>query len=196
MSLYILSFFLGIGLAASAGFRIFLPILVMSLSAYFGIIPLDESWAWVASFPAIIALSIATIVEIGAYYIPWVDNLLDTISVPMAGIAGTMLMAAVLTDINPMLQWGLAIIAGGGAASTISATSATTRMASSVATGGLGNSLVSSVETGAAFIMSLVSVLIPFFGFVLFLMIALFVYKAYKSFKGKVNKTTINTNIS
>ena len=70
----IFSFFIGIGLAASAGFRVFVPLLVMSISTHFGIIPLDESWIWVGSFPAIIALSVASFVEVLAYYIPWVDN--------------------------------------------------------------------------------------------------------------------------
>lgn len=181
----ILSFFLGIGLAASAGFRVFLPLLVMSVAAHFGIIPLDENWAWAGSFAAMATLSVASIIEIGAYYIPFLDNILDTIAVPMAGIAGTLLMATAMTDVTPILKWSLAIIAGGGAASTISATSATTRMASSVATAGIANPIVSTVETVTAFFLSVVSVLIPFLGFIMVLMIAYFIYKAYKTFKGK-----------
>lgn len=180
-----LSFFLGLGLAASAGFRIFLPLLVMSVSAHLGIIPLDENWLWVGSYTSMITLSVATIIEIGAYYIPWLDNLLDTVSVPMAGIAGTLLMATVITDVSPLLKWGLAIIAGGGAASTISATSATTRMASSVATAGIANPIISTVEVVTAFFLSVVSVLIPFLGFIMVLMVAYFIYKAYNTFKGK-----------
>jgi len=181
----ILSFFLGIGLSAAAGFRIFLPLLVMSISAHFGIVPLEESWQWVGSFGAIATLSIASVVEIAAYYIPWLDNLLDTVAIPMAGIAGTLLMATAMTDLTPILKWSLAIIAGGGAASTISAASATTRMASSVATAGIANPLVSTVETGTAFFLSIVSVIIPFLGFIMVLMVAYFIFKAYKTFKGK-----------
>lgn len=187
----IMSFFLGLGLAASAGFRVFLPLLAMSLATYFDIVPVAESWAWVGSIPAIIALGIASVIEVLAYYIPWVDNMLDTISVPLAGIAGTMLMAVALTDVSPFVQWGLAIIAGGGAASTISATSATTRMASSVATAGVGNPIVSTVETGTSFLLSLVSIIIPFFGFLMVLMIFFFIYKAYHRFKGKIEKKQV-----
>jgi len=186
MGTLILSFFLGLGLSAAAGFRIFLPLLSMSLAAHFGVIPLEESWQWVGSFPAILALSFASIVEILAYYIPWVDNILDTVSVPMAGIAGTLLMATVMTDLSPMLKWSLAIIAGGGAASTISATSATTRMASSIGTAGIANPIISTIETITALILSVVSVLIPFFAFLMVLMIAYFIYKAYKTFKPKL----------
>lgn len=187
----LMSFFLGLGLAASAGFRVFLPLLAMSLAAHFNFIPLAESWAWVGSVSAILALAVASVIEILAYYIPWVDNMLDTISVPLAGVAGTMLMAVALTDVSPFLQWGLAIIAGGGAASTISATSATTRMASSVATAGVGNPIVSTIETATAFFLSAVSILIPFLGFLMVLMVLFFIYKAYNSFKGKIGKKQV-----
>lgn len=182
----LLSFFLGLGLAASAGFRIFLPLLAMSLATHFNFIPLADSWAWVGSIGAIMALSVASVIEVLAYYIPWVDNMLDTISVPLAGLAGTLLMAVALTDVSPFMQWGLAIIAGGGAASTISATTATTRMASSVATVGVGNPIVSTIETATAFFLSAVSILIPFLGFLMVLLIVFFIYKAYHSFKGKL----------
>src|SRR5690606_34009601 len=112
----IMSFFLGIGLAASAGFRVFVPLFVLSLGAHFwgDYIDLNESWQWVGSWPAIITLGVATLVEIGGYYIPIVDNLLDTISVPLAAIAGTILMGSTLLDMGEVATWALAIIAGGG----------------------------------------------------------------------------------
>ncbi|MEH6407216.1 MAG: DUF4126 domain-containing protein, partial [Leeuwenhoekiella sp.] len=84
---WILSVFLGLGLATAVGFRVFLPLLVLSLATHFNIIPLQEGWQWVGSLPALILLISATIIEILGYYIPWVDNLLDTIAVPLAGIA-------------------------------------------------------------------------------------------------------------
>lgn len=73
----ILSIFLGLGLAASAGFRVFLPLFALSLASHFNVIPLNESWMWVGGFPAMIALGIAMIAEIMAYYITFVDNALD-----------------------------------------------------------------------------------------------------------------------
>lgn len=184
----IISFFIGIGLATSAGFRIFLPLLIISLAGYFNILPLDASWSWLGSFPAVLALSIASVVEILAYYIPWIDNFLDSVAMPFAGIAGTLLMAVSLADVNPLLQWSMAIIAGGGAATAISATTATTRMASSIGTGGLANPIVSTVETGTSILLSIVSILVPFFGFLMVVLIFFFIYKAYKSFKDRVGK--------
>ena len=75
----ILSIFLGIGLASASGFRVFLPLFALSLASYFGIWELNENWLWIGSIPALITLGIATVSEIFGYYIPFIDNLLDTI---------------------------------------------------------------------------------------------------------------------
>ena len=120
----IISVCLGIGLAASAGFRVFVPLFVLSLATHFGYVPVGDSFAWIGSLTAIICLGIATIVEILGYYIPYIDNLLDTLAVPLAGIAGTVVMASTLVDLDPMITWGLAIIAGGGTATAINSATA------------------------------------------------------------------------
>lgn len=108
----ILSICLGIGLAASSGFRVFVPLFGMSLASYFGILPLGESWLWLGSTTALVILVVASIAESMSYLVPFVDNLLDTIAVPLAGMAGS------LTDMSPAMTWALAIVAGGGAAAT------------------------------------------------------------------------------
>ena len=71
----IISIFLGIGLAASVGFRVFLPLFALSLAAYFGVWELNQHWVWIGSLAALIILGVATLVELLAYFIPWVDNL-------------------------------------------------------------------------------------------------------------------------
>ena len=85
----IISIFLGIGLAASVGFRIFLPLFALSLASYFDVWDLNESWQWIGSLAAVITFGVATFVELFAYFIPFVDNLLDGFAVPLAAIAGT-----------------------------------------------------------------------------------------------------------
>ena len=107
---------LGIGLAAATGLRLFLPMLVLSAAAYTGHLPLSDNFAWLATPAALILLSVAAIVEILAYYIPGLDNLLDTLATPAAFVAGTIISAAVFTDLPPMVKWAAAIIAGGGIA--------------------------------------------------------------------------------
>ncbi|MDD3458744.1 MAG: DUF4126 domain-containing protein [Weeksellaceae bacterium] len=181
----ILSFFLGIGLAASAGFRVFVPLFALSLAAHFGgdMLNLNENWQWVGSWPAIITLGAATLIEIVAYYIPVVDNLLDTLSVPMATIAGTLLMASTLTDMGEVATWALAIIAGGVVAATVSGTTAATRAVSTGTTGGTGNFLVNTGETAASSVLSITSIIWAPIAFVLVLITLFLIWRIWK--KGK-----------
>ncbi|WP_114491890.1 DUF4126 domain-containing protein [Candidatus Ulvibacter alkanivorans] len=177
--------FLGVGLAAAVGFRVFLPLLILSLGSYFDYIPINESWEWIGSLTAVITLAIATLVEVFGYYIPWVDNILDTIAIPLATLAGTLVMVAVVSDLDPVISWALAIIAGGGTAAAIKGSSAAVRLGSSTTTAGLGNPVIATVETGAATLMSLVSVLIPVVAFILVLFIFFGIIRFYKKLRKK-----------
>lgn len=136
----IISICLGIGLSASVGFRVFLPLFALSLAAYFDVWQLNESWQWVGSTAALITLGVATLVEVFAYFIPYVDNLLDSIAVPLAALAGTAIMLSTVADLSPLITWSLAIIAGGGTAAAVAGTSSTARLASTAATGRIGQS--------------------------------------------------------
>ncbi len=158
---YLLSAFIGIGLAAASGFRVFLPMFAVSLASYMGWIPMNDSFQWLAGLPTLITTGIATIVEILAYYIPYVDHLLDTISVPLATVAGSVLFASQFADLGTFPQWALALIAGGGTAAAISSGFAGTRAASTATTGGLGNSVVATTETAGAGIMSFLAMAAP-----------------------------------
>ncbi|MGL5252512.1 MAG: DUF4126 domain-containing protein, partial [Moraxella sp.] len=184
----ILSIFLGIGLAASSGFRVFVPLFALSCAAYFGVLPLNESWQWVASTPALIILGVASIVESSSYLVPYVDHVLDTIAVPLAGVAGTMVMASTLSDMSPALTWALAIVAGGGAAATIRGAAATTRVASTATTGGLGNPVVSVAETGTAVGLSLLAIFSPIFAVIALVIGLLMLIWAVSKIKGRVNR--------
>ncbi|WP_335966917.1 DUF4126 domain-containing protein [Galbibacter sp. PAP.153] len=183
----IISIFLGIGLAASVGFRVFLPLFVLSLVGHFDIINLSEHWEWIGSVPALIALAVAMVLEIFAYYIPFIDNLLDTIAVPLAAIAGTAVMVSTMAELSPVVTWALAIIAGGGTASIVKGASAGTRVTSSVATAGLGNPVVSTVETGGSIALSLVAIFLPIIAIVLVIIILMFIFWFYKKLGGKSN---------
>lgn len=181
----ITSFCLGIGLAASAGFRVFLPLFVLSLGAHFGqdLLELNESWQWVGSWAAMITLGVATIVEIIAYYIPIVDNFLDTIAIPLAAVAGTILMASTLLDMGEVSTWALAIIAGGGTATAISGTTAATRALSTGSTAGTGNFVVNTGETAAASVLSVTSLIWAPIAFILVILVLYFIWKLWKKSK-------------
>ena len=176
----LLSIFLGIGLAASVGFRVFLHLFALSLVSHFGVWELNESWQWVGSLAAVITLGVATIVEIIAYYIPYLDNLLDSIAIPLAAIAGTAVMVSTVADLNPVITWSLAIIAGGGTATAIAGSSSATRLTSTATTGGLGNPVVSTLETGTAMTLSIFSIFLPIVGFILVLIVIFFIFRFYK----------------
>ena len=158
---YAISAFIGIGLAAASGFRVFLPMFAVSLASYMGWIPMNENFAWLSGLPTLITTGIATMVEVLAYYIPYVDHLLDTLSVPLATVAGSVLFASQFADIGTFPQWALALIAGGGTAAAISSGFAGTRAASTATTGGLGNSVVATTETAGAGIMSFLAIAAP-----------------------------------
>ncbi len=175
----IISIFLGIGLAASVGFRIFLPLFALSLASYFNVWELNESWQWIGSMAALITFGVATLFELFAYFIPFVDNLLDSFAVPLAAIAGTAVMVSTVADLDPLVTWSLAIIAGGGTATAIKGAGATGRLASTVSTGGVGNPVVSTVETGTAIVVTTASIFFPILAAVLVIIILFIIFRVY-----------------
>lgn len=185
---FLISLFVGIGLAAATGFRVFLPIFFLSLGSYLGWIPLDQSYAWIGGLPAVIATGLATIVEILAYYIPFVDNILDSITVPLATIAGSLLFASQFTEVSNWIQWSLAIIAGGGTAATISSVFAGTRAASSGTTAGVANPAISTIETIGSTIMSILAIFLPILAGICVLVILYLAFKFGKKLLDKVRK--------
>lgn len=179
----ILSICLGIGLASASGFRVFLPVFALSLASYFDVIPLNESWAWIGGLPALISFGVAMIFEIFGYYIPFIDNLLDTIATPLAAIAGFVVMASTMVDISPTMTTILAIITGSGSATAFQGLTTTTRLASSVKTAGLGNPIVSTAETGTAITLSLLSIFLPIVAIILVVIIFGLIYWIFKKLK-------------
>ena len=152
---------MGISLAASCGFRVFVPLLVVALAVRFCGVHVSESLAWIGSDAAIWCLGAATVVEMLAYYVPWLDNLLDTITGPLALVAGPIIMSGMLPDLPAYLQWGIGIVGGAGAAGAVQAGTTTLRGASSATTGGVGNCIVSTGENFMATVGSILAVFVP-----------------------------------
>jgi len=161
----IMSILIGIALSATCGFRVFVPLLAVNIGTRAKdadgqpLIELAAGFDWLSSDIAMMIFLVAAIFEIGGYYIPWIDNLLDSVASPAAIVAGTLITASFITGMDPWLQWLLALIAGGGVAGAVQATTVVTRASSTVTTGGLGNPIVSSVETSGAFLGSALSIL-------------------------------------
>jgi hypothetical protein len=156
-----LSIVLDIGLAAATGFRVFLPMLIVSGAAYTGHLPLTEDFAWLGTSTALTMLGVAALVEIIAYYVPGIDNLLDTLATPAALVAGTAVSAAVMTDLPPRVKWTAAVIAGGGVAGLTQGAAALIRAKSTVLTGGIGNWVIATLELVGALLVSLLALAAP-----------------------------------
>lgn len=152
---------LGLGLAASCGFRVFVPLLISNIASMTGIVNIGGGFEWMGSWPAFAIFLTATVAEIGAYYIPVLDNALDTISVPLATIAGTLLSVTFITDVPPMVQWTLGIIVGGGSAAVIKSGASMARLKSTAFTAGWANWLIATIEHVTSFVMSILTVLLP-----------------------------------
>lgn len=182
MTQVLLALALGIGLAAAVGMRVFIPLLVVALAAHFGKIPLTPAFAWLASPAALAMLAVAAVVEVAAYYIPGVDNVLDAIAAPLALVAGTFMVAAPLWDLPPLVKWTTAIIAGGGAAGLTHGVTSLLRAKSTLATGGLGNPVVATAELGGSLLLSVLALLVPVLA-VLLVVVAL--YGLYRLVKWK-----------
>jgi hypothetical protein len=184
----LLSVALGIGLAAAVGFRVFLPLLITSIAAYTGHLPVSESFAWLGSLPAVIMLGVAAAAEILAYYIPGVDNLLDAVATPAAMVAGAAVAAAVMTDLPPIVKWTTAIIAGGGAASLTQGATALLRAKSTATTGGVGNSVVATGELGGAVAVSLLALFAPVIALVIVVVFCWIVVKLMRRLFARKHK--------
>lgn len=157
----LLSVALGIGLAAAAGFRIFVPLLVAGLAARAGLLPLTDGFQWLAGTPALLMLGTAAVFEVLAYYVPGVDHALDVIAGPAAIGAGIVASASVMTDVPPAVMWPVAIIAGGGVAGLTKGSTTLLRAKSGVMTLGLANPIVATVETVGATGLAVLAVVVP-----------------------------------
>jgi len=158
-----LAFCTGIGLAAAAGFRVFVPLLALSLAARAELVPLSDGFGWIGSTPALVVFATATALEIAGYFVPFVDNLLDAIATPAATIAGALLATAVLVDLDPWLRWTVGVVAGAGAAAAVQVPTAALRGGSSTTTAGLANPFVAAAELVGSTIASAIAVLAPLF---------------------------------
>lgn len=175
----VVSVLLGIGLAAACGLRVFLPLFIASVFSHFHVagITLNEGFAWMGEWPAIIALGVATVVEMLAYYIPLLDHALDALAVPLSAVAGTTIALGTFVELPEYLAWGLALVGGGGLAGLISAGTAATRVVSTTTTAGLGNPVVATAETGGSLVLSLLAWFVPLLAVVLVVLVVIMVIR-------------------
>jgi hypothetical protein len=162
---------LGIALSAVCGYRIFVPFLAMGIAGMAGYIHFADGFTWISSWPALLVFGVATIVEIAAYFIPHLDNILNAIALPAGAVAGAIVAASVISDMDPMLKWTLAIIAGGGAATVTGLLSNGAHQLSTAVSAGFANPVVSAAESVGTVAASAISIAMPVVGVALFIVV-------------------------
>ena len=182
---HLLSVCLGIGLSASTGFRIFVPMLVANIAVMAGWITPTEGFTWLGTWSAFVVFATAAVAEVFAYYIPFVDNLLDSIAVPASVVAGTLLTTSFVELNNPLLQWGLGLIVGGGTAGLVQAGTSILRLASSKTTAGLGNPVVATTENVASVGLAALAVFLPILGGILVIILVGWLLRVWGKFRSR-----------
>jgi hypothetical protein len=152
---------LAISLSAASGFRVFVPLLALSAAAVFGHFDLPANFDWIENPQALILFAIATVLEIIGYSIPWFDHVLDLLATPAAILAGTIVAASVVPDLDPLVKWTLAIVAGGGTAGITKTLMNLLRGTSTAASGGLTNPIFAAVEFAIAVLLSVLAITVP-----------------------------------
>ncbi|MDX1388280.1 MAG: DUF4126 domain-containing protein [Acidobacteriota bacterium] len=153
---------MGVGLAACAGLRAFLPLFVVSIAAKTGYLPLADRFDWLGTWPAIIVFGVAVAVELLSDKIPLVDNALDVVQGVIKPAAGAMIAVAVLSELSPLEATVLGIMAGGSAAGIVQLVKAKVRVVSSTLTAGIGNPILSLGEDLISLLGSIVAIVVPF----------------------------------
>ena len=161
----VLSALLGLGLAASTGLNTFLPLLLLAAAARFEIagIKLGEKFEWLTSDVAMIVLILAVILELVADKVPAIDHFLDSVGTFVRPVAGAIAAASVFTGIDPTVAAVLGLIIGAPISFGFHTLKAGTRVASSAATFGCANPIISLVEDILALALSVLSIFAPLF---------------------------------
>lgn len=162
---FFLALVLGLGLSAACGFRVFLPPLILGALSHSGQIHLASGFDWLGSPWALAIFGTAAVLEVTAYFVPALDNLLDAAATPAAVAAGTITTASVLVEISPAIRWTVALIAGGGVASIVQLSTVAVRGASTLMSGGMTNAAVASAELASSGIMAFLAVFAPLVAF-------------------------------
>lgn len=191
-----IEFLLGISLSAAAGFRVFVPLVALSVASVFGHLDLPTEFDWVETPQALVVFAVACLLEIIGYYIPWLDHLLDIVATPAAFIVGTIVSASLAPDMNPLVQWTLALVAGGGSAGLTKGLMNILRLTSTGVSGGLTNPVVSTIELIIAIVLSVLAIAFPVLATIFVIGVLITAIQIIWKFFSKKPSLPINNNAS
>jgi hypothetical protein len=193
----LIEFMLAISLSSAAGFRVFVPLLALGAAAVLGHVDLPTSFDWLENPQALGLFAIAAILEILGYAIPWFDHVLDIVATPAAILAGTVMTASLAPEMDPLVKWTLALVAGGGTAGLTKAVMNLLRGTSTAATGGLANPIFAALELLIAVTLSALAVTLPIAAGIVVMGISGFlVYKLWRFFEAYKSKRATTSKSS
>jgi len=185
------SLFAGIALAASVGFRVFLPLLVLSAFSYFfkDLITLSDDMLWLSNPTVVLIIALVAIAEIVSYYIPVLENKLDKFKLFLSAIAGVVVIKATLIGFTPVLSWIIALLVGVSVSVVVSYSLSLARKITVVTTHGVGNFLINSAEIVGALVLSITAILISPLAFLVAVILITLMIKALM----RIEKRTFDT---
>jgi hypothetical protein len=153
---------LAIALAACAGLRAWLPLLLTGALSRWGLLELGESFRFLGSNRALAIFAIATVLELVGDKIPVVDHSLDMLGTVLRPAAGALLAASILGHVSdPLTAVVLGTALGAPAALVPHAAKSVLRAASTTLTAGLANPILSVMEDAATLMLFALAVLVP-----------------------------------
>lgn len=186
---------LGIGLSAACGFRVFLPLLILSILGMAGWVPLtSEGVKWIATEPAVLTFAVASVLEILGYLVPWLDHALDTIATPAAVAAGALVSVSTMVDLPPLVRWTVALIAGGGVAGLVQSLTVLARAKSTAFTGGFANHAIAIGELAGSILTTIGAIVFPVVALVLVLIGVFLLFRIRRWLKRRRESSHAVTN--
>lgn len=186
---WVLPALLGLGLASATGLRTFLPLLMLALVAKFGLfgIDLNDRMAWLADWPAISALAVASVIEFTGDKVPVVDHGLNVLGAFTRPIAGAVAAGSVFAGVDPMTAAIAGLIVGAPTAFAFNAAQGGARLTSTATTGGIGNPVLSFIEDVLSFLMVVLAFLAPVLVPILMIVLAIAIFRLAKRMRGRMD---------
>jgi len=165
---------MGLSLAATAGLRAFLPLLGLALAAHFGLVHLNGRFAWLQSGAALVVLAIAAVAEMLADKIPVVDHALDALQTVVRPMAGVVAVAGTQAHMDPLMAGVMGLVLGAPLAGSVHVAKGGVRLASTAATAGFANPLLSLAEDVVTAALAFLSLFAPVIAFLVVLLMIFF----------------------
>lgn len=172
------------GLSGAAGLNAWLPLFASALLARLDVVELAAPFDELTSTSALVVLGVLTTADFVGDKIPVVDHVLHAVGTVIAPASGAVLFTG-QTGLETDLPTLAAVLLGGATAGSIHAARAAIRPASTAATGGLGNPVLSLGEDVGALVLVAAAFVVPLLAVVLLVLLLLALVRSWQRFRGR-----------